>query len=55
MKKTLRTVLTAAMFAAANMSALPTSAEELNTETVESQQYNWSEWGNYTGSSGGMI
>ncbi|WP_303837572.1 dockerin type I repeat-containing protein [Ruminococcus flavefaciens] len=52
MKKTLRTVLTAAMFAAANMSALPTSAEELNTETVESQQYNWSEWGNYTGSSG---
>ena len=41
MKKTLRTVLTAAMFAAANMSALPTSAEENNAEENIPQQ----KWG----------
>ena len=49
MKKTLRTVLTAAMFAAANLSALPTSAEELNTEENNSQN-NWSEWANWSAS-----
>lgn len=53
MKKSLRTVITAAMFAAANMSALPTSAEGLNTEAGESPQYNWSEWGNYIGGDSG--
>ena len=47
MKKTLRTVITAAMFAAANLSAMPSSAEQPSTDdqwgwenTKESEFYN---------------
>ena len=53
MKKTLRTVFTAAMFVAANLSALPTSAEELASDNqwkqigTDDAEMNWSGWDDF--------
>ena len=54
MKKTLRTVITAAMFAAANMAALPALAEEQKSfEGVSQSKLN--RWEDITGQMGQMV
>jgi len=59
MKKTLRTVITAAMFAAANLAALPAAAEELKSDEQSSfegvSQSEFNKWEDITGQMGQMF